>query len=938
MKKIAEKFQIITSNDLYLELDSALAATVAVREGDVLYAIPLVHKEYEKLRYNIETDRRLMTLIATPFHHESWQGLLRLSVTIDPQPGSLFRLVQAFNLLQIEIRYIEDVTGTRLSDLDINPLGYSQESSVNDSFFPSAMLVVEVLEEASGALQEADTDLKQFHAILREIIDTQKTRIEELTFIENVLSKKCGRKVSIRWISPMAPLNFLSHLFKQEVASLKLEEVQVGKMPTGPKDSRGLLQTGILPWRRMLWPVDTGVPNSGAISRESVDDSLLVMTSSDSDEKIIAWYFYEYSKNLVIYFELVAPASGLEQLWWEYIYDCVQRANGTVLGSRSSARLRGRWVTLYCTAMFSLPSPLSENYTEKEAETSNNVISGIVDCLRELQGDRSYSQEWTVFQARLSKAIAQSWRKVSQNYKSQLERVIVWDPYSDSVVPRFPGLFAENPFSFTLPLELATYDSLYEGFPESEIGSRRNLDSSSRAEVDKKRTRRRLAKAIIGKLSQSPGENIAIVGAHRTGKTTVLNLVYDLLREGGFSREFQRPAGRVNLIPIRINASTTPPYRFFFSVLEGIAALEKDQAKGIRELLPQLKNLVSSLGKALEDIEIGLAIGGGEIKIKKKLNNIEKSEAMAILRGSRLRNILSQIKNNEGEIRSEFLKLSLAALHTSLLALSKSEGSTTDETRVVVIVDEFSEVSDVEGSSGSGFAGWGNSNVLAVWRHACESREYSSIKWLISTTRSVREAGKYSPLTNIFFEWNVGPLEPDESRRMIDAFSVTAWQNELQDGRRSSRLRPIITFLARDLLIKVTSGLPYLLQVSCYHIYDKATRSEFPVINKALCRKIIITKVLPELADYLEHQWGQIPEEARRFIKDSLPKPTPKNPGDQEDLGHPVDGFLRSIDDWSIDLDRMPPGSLKALNRSGLRGDDQRCVAPLVAAWLLTFI
>lgn len=935
MKKTSEKFQIINSNELYLELDSALAATVAVREGDVLYAISLVHKKCEDLQPNIGTDRRLMTLIATPFHHDSWAGLLRLSVTIDPQPGSLFKLVQALNLLQIEIRYVEDVTGTRLSDLDINPLDHSHESWATDSFLPSAMLVVEIPGRASSALREAHDDFDQFRIALREIVDTQETKTETLALLENILFEKCGRKVSIRWISPMAPLNALSHLFKEKSVPLKLEEIQVGKMPSGLRDQRGLLQTSILPWRRMLWPADTGVPNSDTMSRESVNESLLVMASSDSDEKLIAWYFYEYSKNLVIYFELVAPASGLEQLWWEYIYNCVQRASGTVLGSRSSARLRGRWVTLYCTVMFSLPSPLPESHTEKDAETNNNAIRGIVNCLRELQGDRSYSKQWTIFKASLSAAIAQPWRKASQiNDKSQLERLIVWDPYSDSAAPRFPNLFAENPFSFTLPLELATYDKLYEGSQKPKTDSRHNPNPSTRIDIDKKRTRRRLAKAIIGKLAQNPGENIAIVGAHRTGKTTVLNLVYDLLREGDLSRDGAHLARIPKLIPIRINASTTPPYRFFFSVLEGIAALEKDPAKGIRKLLSQLKTLGSNLGNTFENIEIGLAAGVVSVGVKKKEDNLGEAENKVILGDARVRDILSQIKKDEDEVRSEFLKLSLEALRASLQELNKP-GSTASETRIVVIMDEFSEVSDVEGSSDPGSAGWGNSKVLSVWRHACESREYSSIKWLVSTTRPVKEAVKYSPLTNIFFEWNVGPLEPDESRSMIDAFSVTAWQNEPQDGRHDSKLRPIITYLARNFLIKVTSSLPYLLQVSCYHIYDKATRSEFPVINKALCRKIIRTKVLPELADYLEHQWSQIPEEARRFIKESLPKP--KDPGDQESPSHPVDDFLKNIDNWKVYLDRMPPGSLKALNRSGLRGDDQWCVAPLVAAWLLTF-
>jgi hypothetical protein len=129
-------------------------------------------------------------------------------------------------------------------------------------------------------------------------------------------------------------------------------------------------------------------------------------------------------------------------------------------------------------------------------------------------------------------------------------------------------------------------------------------------------------------------------------------------------------------------------------------------------------------------------------------------------------------------------------------------------------------------------------------------------------------------------------------------------------------------------LIGVTSSLPYLLQVSCYHIYDGATRTNFPLINKELCRKIILARVLPEMADYLEHQWSQVPETARRFIVESL-ESLPR------ELRGP-DEFMRFFDRWEVDLGRMPPGSLKALDRSGLRGDDGRCVAPLVGVWLLS--
>ena len=166
----------------------------------------------------------------------------------------------------------------------------------------------------------------------------------------------------------------------------------------------------------------------------------------------------------------------------------------------------------------------------------------------------------------------------------------------------------------------------------------------------------------------------------------------------------------------------------------------------------------------------------------------------------------------------------------------------------------------------------------------------------------------------------MGSLPDGESDRLIDAFSFTAWRDD-----PGGKLRPVITHPARVFLKEATSGLPYLLQVACYHIYDRSTRADFPLINKALCRRVILTKVLREIAEYLEHQWAQIPDAARKVILDSLAA-MPKDP----------DEFLRFFDRWKgVELD-MPPGSFKALDRSGLRGDDGYCVAPLVAAWLLS--
>jgi hypothetical protein len=513
-------------------------------------------------------------------------------------------------------------------------------------------------------------------------------------------------------------------------------------------------------------------------------------------------------------------------------------------------------------------------------------IKSIVDCFRKLQGDTSSTDEFERFKKRLEyeqgvvgpRIIPESseavWREKSLTYSSQLERLIVLDPFESFPAPRFPQAFAENPFSFTLPLGLKKYNNLY--------GEATGIQ----------RTRRRLAERIVQRLLQSPKENVAIVGAHRAGKTTLLKLVYDLLTE-----RLAKSDSRVILIPIWINASVTPPHMLFIALLE-----EMYRLKG------RVKKLAHSFGRSLKRIlEFAQSI---TVKVEVKPVSIELPDIQSLLPekdathvDERVRSLLVRLEEDKKEVLPVLLSMALQALRDAL----KSD----ENLRLVVVMDEFSEST-----------AWGDLRTLAVWRHAIESDDFSRINWLFSTTRPVEEAVEYSPITNIFMELNVGSLSEEESQGLIDAFSVNAWK---KDPIREEKLRPIITHPARIFLIKATSSLPYLLQVSCYHIYDRATRSSFPLINKELCRKTILGKVLLEMADYLERQWSKIPEGARQFIIDTLPKDL--NP----------DEFLRLFTDrWEVDLALMPPGSLKALERSGLRGDDGRCVAPLVAAWLLS--
>jgi ABC-type multidrug transport system fused ATPase/permease subunit len=850
MKAVGE-FLVLQREEVALPLPPSFASALGIREGVVLYGVVLVPENREAAE-----NRRLMTLIVTPFPHGSWSRLIRMSVTIGSRPGSLQALLKALNSLHIFCRHIEDITDG--AEIGVLP---SEEPIV-----PSVTLVVEI--PLRGTVS---ADNEPLHASLLGVLDDPTSGAGALSSLQSALDQLNLKELGVRWISPMTTLNKLGHAEHSE-------KLRVARSVDTPEFG---LEVSLLPWRGLLWP--TGLFESYSEFQGKVGGRIMAVASMDSDEKIMAWYFYPYVGRLIIQFEIASPAFGLEHFWWEYIYNCVKEAEGTVLSSSSSARLNGTWVALQCTVMFELKS--REGLEDP---------SSIVTCFRKLQGDLSFTQEFKELQKTIEssldeigpqlveKDLVEKWKKKSLKFSSQLEKLVIWDPNEDSLTPRFPNLFAENPFNFTLPLELGKYNRLYDVAEEKGLPQR---------------TRLQWAKSIKEKLVQEPGENIAIVGAHRAGKTTLLNLVYDLLRQ-------QRDEA-VIFVPVRITASVTPPHLLFAAISE---QLESFKGGRWEKLSTSFRKARTRMAQLAEVVLSGVEVDAGPVTIKWKdlIKAKRRIEAETpVTTEEKLRSLLIRIEEEKEGALPEFLRLSLSAMRDAL----REAG---EDMRLVVIIDEFSES-----------AAWGDSRTLAVWRYAIESSDFSQMKWLFSTTRPVREVAGYSPITNIFFEVNVGSLRKQESERLIDAFSVSGWRQEDE-----AKLRPILTFPAREFLIGVTSGLPYLLQVACYHIYEAATHTNFPLINKALCRKVIIARVLPELADYLERQWSQVPETAQRFILDSLEAlpATLRSP----------DSFMRFFQSWHIDLDGIPPGSMKALDRSGLRGEDNCCVAPIVGAWLLS--
>ncbi|MBW8874387.1 MAG: hypothetical protein JF614_05445, partial [Acidobacteria bacterium] len=166
MKAVGD-FQILQKEETGLRLNVSFATALSIREGVVLYGVALMPESLAGVSASegADTENRLMTLIVTPFPQASWARMIRMSVTIDPRPGSLFGLIQALNRLQIFPRHVEDVTGTSFANEMASASGIFQglggEIDEDDPIVPSATLVLELPQPggASGQVAELHENL-----------------------------------------------------------------------------------------------------------------------------------------------------------------------------------------------------------------------------------------------------------------------------------------------------------------------------------------------------------------------------------------------------------------------------------------------------------------------------------------------------------------------------------------------------------------------------------------------------------------------------------------------------------------------------------------------------------------------------------------------------------------------------------------------------------
>jgi len=916
--KIVGNIQVLKETDTALKIDTAIADTMRLQPKTTLDAIVLVPPP------DAGPGIRKMTLIVTPLPEMAWGHLLRMSVTLKPSAGSLEKTVRALQKLRIFCRHIETINGvnlrkTRVYGPDRRTWEFTPNKVDDDLLIPSTLFILEVQDSGiSEDVTKDDGNTVTLRKSLRQIVEANQCNVscsthEAVSNMEAQLKEHVG-PLEVDWISPMSTLNRLAQ---------RLEHSKRSDSPYRRFSQRMLvskaadcLQIDLTSLRHLLWNLKGRVPYQTSFHPGT---SLFAQGFADSDEQLMCWDFYEFQDDLVVQFDVTTPTAGLEHRWWEWIYSSINAANGNVLASASSSRIDGQWGILRTTVVF----PFDERKDD---------IDKIVHCFRVLQGDRGHTEEFEKLTSNLlgdhaeNKKIAEFWKENEPSLSSILQNVEVWDPGEGSPMRGYFHRFSPNPFYFTLPLDLDRYQRLY--------GHRFTTPQRSSDGVNARlKNRHQLARRIIERMygnprKGDPGENIAIVGAHRAGKTTVLNLVEDTLRQSNLKGK-----GSHLIIPVRLNAAVDPPHMFLLSLAKALDEILADFAqpesstasparrntinklsRGIAPLLLAPLQYLEVKGESLATLSpyvpswvgsLGLGLLPHFYKFLKEARAVAEAEGA---QGTEER----EERSSDEHLLSHFghLKESLQFLRAQLERAGPN-------VRIFVLVDEFSEASQ-----------WGQPQAFPILRYVIESREFSRIKWLFSASRPVSEATEYSPITNVLFEYNVGPLPLEESERMIDAFGASEWQRGVRNrgGHKEQKglLQPVIMHQARLFLLAITSQLPYLLQVSCYHIYDRAVRTYVPLIGRTLCIRIILERVLPELSDYFAHQWKEIHPEARRVIRQSL-----RGFVDQRE-------FLTNLEAWTDNADKMHSGFRKALERSGLRGEGSHSVAPLVACWVLT--
>lgn len=945
---------------LGLQEDTLLTGVALERISDLDQPAEDPHAEVSQSQASEESTATLAKyllpaakIILTHFPLAAWGRLFRISLTCAPGPGSLEAIVEILNKIGLHCHFLSCQDGVNLNqyaaassesvqNFEIDPAGYDSSHLLS----PSTYLILECAKDGLSTVDGVNpSSLYALHQTLIASLD-DPTCIPKKDIrgkLQKVLKSATSiKELRVDWISPMETLNRLARWHPKEETSesakpnlsrlLHLERARARKkvnVSIDPDNNR--FNIPLTPWKRMIWPTRKRIPDRYSWKSKEI---LLSLGCIDSDEQTLTIDIFREPEGQrfstpVIEFELLHAGGPQEALWWQWVFSLVGWAGGNILRCTTTGRLRGHWSGIRVTAIFLI---------DTDAQPQQNFgIGRLLDCFRALQGQegqdiQAFNKEYVGSKDEKPGNFERlSFRSFKKDYdenaialESTLRKISIWDPDHGGISRNYTEHFKPNPYSYTKPLVSEKYQKLY---PQAESGVR---------------TRKALSMRIVERLRA--GQNIAIVGANRAGKTSVLNLVESNLSSATVGNVEQpnlqslNQGNRTTLIPIRINAQLLPAQAVFPWILvellkwseehsseEHSGEPERDIPDSLLQVARQLRKTVRKKTNALmKDVDIAITLPFIRATIKNQSQTASDSTKgegfLETPAGATVDTIGTDLLSKSlalgGDQSLNLMRRTLELLQETLVTAltsakqSNDEGLANTDVRIVILVDEIGRL------SGGGF-----SQILHGWRHVIESKQFDSLQWLISTTRPIRHSPDLSPLTNVFMEYNVGSLRKKEARRLIEASAIA-------DPDEPEKITPVLSYHAGVFVASFTSRLPYFMQVVLYHIYDRSTRTVLPVIGRRVCSEIIMKDVLEEVSEFMEFQWNQVPSEKRNLVKTSILRELPD--------GDPLQ-VLSNLEEGRCQESQFSGGVRKAMLRAGLKGDDDPyIVSPIVAYWILT--
>ncbi|MFH0800900.1 MAG: hypothetical protein V2A78_00725 [bacterium] len=920
LKTVGPVFTLEPGSDV-LRIAPNIATALGLTRESSLYAILL---EAEKKA----VEEPPLSIIASPFPTSSWGNLVRVSLTLHSGRGRVSKLLSIFNKLYLYCRDLQMVDGIDLNTKSLLAIGeigkylWGGSEKQSTSIFPGVTAILEVpiqLDNRSIILEGTE----ELHKSLRNVIKHgHMYSAKAAQILQRLIDKEeCEASddrtdIRVEWVSSMLTLNRLEgswgpHSYKEgklpnsNIKNTSLRSMRQRLRVMANHADEDHLNIHVPAWKEFIWPPPQQLPPVRTQFQTALPAA--VVSYADSDEKYICWHIVPIDDSIVAQFEMVVPV-WLEHLWWEWIFTQLFKAQGNLLATYTTSRCYKNWSGLNVIATFPFPRDRIET-----AKASLNNAKEILDCFRNLTGcpepvniDTATSRAPMEFAEFVNKLVAESKkvpRELLDEYHasevkcddvrvgSLLRNVLFWHADLGREQRRkYQNHFPANPYAFTKPLSLQSYTNLYGRIhveeqlygDNPELGSRGNLA-------------RRVLKRLIG----DEGENIALVGAHRSGKTSVANLIIDRIHE--MAAKNNEP-----LLAIAINGALTPPRDLVRAIYSELLELVRKPSfvKMSSILLDAFRKVFSM---QVTKIKLGLAVV--EMEASPSPDSLSSEDAI----DASLTNWYNSTPIGE---QAQHLRTSVEVLLTIIEEVKKVHSM---EYRIVIVLDEMAD-----------FAAWGGEQAFAMWRYIIESPDYRSIRWLVVTQRPMGDTSHYSPITNVLREYNIGPLDSREAMLMVDAMTEERIsQNNSTDVQRDD-LRLVVTYQAKLFICWITGRLPYLMQVACCHIYDRCIRDFLPIMTVANCKKIVESHVIPELSDYFESRFGELPNAAREFI-------AKESPGNVNDVYADFDESLRTSHDREVPRRKEFESTYqRVLARSGLTGENDRLpVAPLVALWML---